>query len=179
MSTPALPRLETTRLVVRRLEGTDHPAVHAYTSQPEVMAYIPEGPMSAEQTRAFVGKNEGDNPEAYAIARRTDGALVGHLIFHRWFAPRTYEVGWVIDPRSQREGYATEAAQVAMTYAFEDLHAHRVIATCQPENTASYRVMEKLGMRREGHFRRCIHRGGDVWWDEYFYALLEEEWFAR
>ena len=38
--------------------------------------------------------------------------------------------------------------------------------------------MEKIGMRREGHFRQCIYREGNIWWDEYFYAILEEEWFG-
>ena len=52
-----------------------------------------------------------------------------------------------------------------------------MVATCQPENTPSWRVMEKLGMQREGHLRKCIYRR-EKWWDEYFYAILEEEWFA-
>jgi RimJ/RimL family protein N-acetyltransferase len=59
------------------------------------------------------------------------------------------------------------------------LKAHRVIATCQPENVASWRVAEKLGLRREGHFRACLYRAPGVWWDEYFYALLAEEYEER
>ena len=66
-----------------------------------------------------------------------------------------------------------------LDYAFEVRDAHRVIATCQPDNVASYRVMETIGMRREAHFRQCIHRGGDEWWDEYFYAILASEWQKR
>ena len=98
------------------------------------------------------------------------------MLFRSWVAPATYEIGWVIHPDHQRCGYASEAARAGLAYAFESRHAHRVIATCQPENTASYRVMEKIGMRREAHFRQCIHRGDDVWWDEYFYAILRDEW---
>jgi len=52
---------------------------------------------------------------------------------------------------------------------------HRIIATCQPENTSSYRVMEKIGMRREGYFKKCIPTEKE-WWDEYYYAILKEEW---
>ncbi len=74
--------------------------------------------------------------------------------------------------------WETEAAFSLLRYSFEELHLHRVIATCQPENIPSYRVMEKLGMRREGFFRKCIYRGGNTWCDEYFYAMLEEEWFG-
>ena len=57
-----------------------------------------------------------------------------------------------------------------LRYGFETLRLHRVIATCQPENPASWRVMEKLGMRREGHFRKGHVLHADTWWDEYFYA---------
>jgi [ribosomal protein S5]-alanine N-acetyltransferase len=64
-----------------------------------------------------------------------------------------------------------------LQYGFETLHLHRIIATCQPENVASCRVVEKLGMRREAHFRKCVRRPDNGWWDEYFYALLEGEWF--
>ena len=92
------------------------------------------------------------------------------------FAPRTYELGWVIAPAYQRHGYASEAAQALRDYCFANLNAHRVIATCQPDNPASYRVMEKIGLRREGHFRQCIQRSETEWWDEYFYALLRDEW---
>jgi len=91
--------------------STDAAAVHTYTSDAQVMAYVPPHQMSWEQTQAF-------------------GVL----------------------------------------------NAHRVIATCQPANVASYRVMETIGMRREAHFRQCTHRGGDIWWDAYFYALLQKEW---
>ena len=51
------------------------------------------------------------------------------------------------------------------------MNVHRIIATCQPENIPSYRVMEKIGMRREGFFKKCIPKG-NVWWDEYYYAIL-------
>ena len=46
-------------------------------------------------------------------------------------------------------------------------------------NPFSYRVMEKIGMKREGHFRKGLYRGNHIWWDEYFYAILEEEWILN
>jgi ribosomal-protein-alanine N-acetyltransferase len=66
-----------------------------------------------------------------------------------------------------------------LDYGFTVLQLHRVIATCQPENPPSYRVMEKIGMRREGLFQKCIYRGDDQWWDECFYAILEDEWSKK
>jgi RimJ/RimL family protein N-acetyltransferase len=99
--------------------------------------------------------------------------------FHLWFGPATYEIGWAFRADRQGRGYATEAALALMAFAFVELRCHRVIATCQPENVASWRVMEKLGMRREAHFRQGLHQPSGEWWDEYFYALLADEYFAE
>lgn len=170
------PTLHTRRLTIRHFIATDWPAVHSYTANPSVMAYIPEGTFSEEQAQAFVEQNSGEEAEAVAVLLSGTELLIGHGIFHPWFAPETYEIGWVFNPQYYGQGYATEAAQALLDYGFEMLNAHRIIATCQPENPASYRVMEKLGMRREGHFRQCIFRGNGVWWDEYFYAILRTEW---
>jgi ribosomal-protein-alanine N-acetyltransferase len=170
--------LVSARLRVRQLEPGDWAAVHAYASDPAVMAYIPEGTMSEQQARAFAAENAGEEARAFAVVLASSGELIGHMFFHPWFGPRTFEIGWVLHPRHHGHGYATEAARALLRYGFEELALHRVIATCQPENAPSWRVMEKLAMRREAHFRKCMHRGGTTWWDEYFYAVLEEEWLA-
>lgn len=169
--------IETERLRIRRFTRDDWPAVHEYTSDAQVMFYLPEGQMSEEQIRKFVTENAGDQAQAHAVVHRVEDRLIGHIIFHPWFAERIYEIGWVFHPRYHGQGYATEAAAALLRYGFESLGVHRVIATCQPENVASWRVMEKLGMQREGHLRKCIYRDENTWWDEYFYAILEEEWF--
>lgn len=171
--------LETQRLLIRRFEPNDWLPVSSYATDASVMAYIGGGPLTEAQVQSFIERNMGEHAEAFPVVRKSDGQLIGHMIFHLWFAPKTYEIGWVLHRAFQGQGYAPEAAQVLLTYAFVELQAHRVIATCQPENRSSYRVMEKIGMRREGHFRKCIYREGAPWWDEYFYAVLEEEWFGQ
>jgi RimJ/RimL family protein N-acetyltransferase len=168
--------IETQRLSIRHFVPEDWEGVYAYTSDPEVMTYIPEGRQTEEQAKAFIEENAGAEPRALALVLKAEARLIGHMLFHPWFAPRTYEVGWVLNGRYHEHGYATEAALALLAYGFETLNLHRVIATCQPENVPSYRVMEKIGMRREGHFQKCISRDDGTWWDEYFYALLEEEW---
>jgi RimJ/RimL family protein N-acetyltransferase len=169
--------IETQRLRIRSFQPDDWQAVYDYTSDPAVMMYIPEGPFTPEQAKAFVAENMGEQARAFAVVLKTDDTLVGHMVFHPWFALGPYEIGWVFNRAYHGHGYATEAAMALLRYGFETLHLHRIIATAQPENVASCRVMEKLGMRREAHFRKCIMRPDDRWWDEYFYALLEEEWF--
>ena len=170
-------RIETQQLRIRSFQPDDWQAVYDYTSDPDVMAYIPEEPFTPEQAKAFVADNMGEQARFVAVLLKTDDLLVGHMEFHPWFAPQTYEIGWIFDRAYHGQGYATEAAMALLQYGFEALHLHRIIATCQPENVASRRVIQKLGMRLEAHFRKCIRRPNNRWWDEYFYALLEEEWF--
>ena len=170
--------IETQRLQIRPFRESDWPAVATYTTLPTVMEYMQEGVQTADQTRAFVTQNAtGTAVTAYALLLKAEAKLIGHMVFHPWFAPRTYEIGWVLHPAYHRQGYASEAATALLRYGFETMQLHRIIATCQPENPASYGVMEKIGMRREGHFQQCIYRGDDTWWDEYFYAMLKREWF--
>lgn len=169
--------IETQRLQIRPFQENDWPAVATYSTQPAVMAYMQEGAQTVEQTQAFVTQQAaGEAVTAYALVLKAEAKLIGHMVFHPWFAPRTYEIGWVLHPDYHRQGYASEAALALLRYGFETMKLHRIIATCQPENPASYGVMEKIGMRREGHFQQCIYRGDDQWWDEYFYAMLEREW---
>lgn len=173
--TGAFTPIQTPRLVLRSIALADWPSIHRYMSDAAVTRWLPEGCLDEAQTTAFVQKNTGAEATALAVIERESGALVGHMVFHPWFGPATHEIGWVISPSSQRSGYATEAAAALLDFAFKTLNCHRVIATCQPENPASWRVMEKLGMRREAHFRQALHRPSGEWWDEYFYALLTEE----
>jgi RimJ/RimL family protein N-acetyltransferase len=170
-----LPTLYTRRLEIRQLEVADWRSVYAYAADPAVMTYIPEGTFTEAQAQAFVAVNSGDEAQAYAVVHHADQQLIGHMVFHLWYAPQTYEIGWVFNPAYHRQGYATEAAAALLAYGFEELKLHRIIATCQPENPASYGVMEKIGMRREGWFRKCIYRDQGRWWDELFYAILGEE----
>lgn len=162
------------RLLIRKFEFKDWEAVHEYTSDSDVMKYIPEGVFTEEDTRNFVNKNMGENAKNFPVILIGENILVGHIVFHKYFGEHTYEIGWVFNPKYFNKGYASEAAQATLKYGFKEMKLHRIIATCQPENTSSYRVMEKIGMRREGYFKKCIPHGNE-WWDEYYYAILEEE----
>ncbi|MFC4322138.1 GNAT family N-acetyltransferase [Litchfieldia salsa] len=167
--------ISTERLIVRNFQHDDWESVYEYTNDATVMKYIPEGIFSKESAQEFVTENIGEKAKHFPVLLKTDQTLIGHIVFHKVFGDHTYEIGWVFNPKYYNKGYASEAARSVLKYGFETLKLHRIIATCQPENIASYRIMEKVGMRREGLFKKCIPRGDD-WWDEYFYAILEEEW---
>jgi len=86
------------------------------------------------------------------------------------------ELGWVIDPAQAGQGLATEAAGTALRICFEELGLRRVFAQCFAANIPSWRVMEKVGMRREQHtVRESLHRSGE-WLDGLMYAILADEW---
>lgn len=89
------------------------------------------------------------------------------------------ELGWVIDPACAGNGFATEAASALLRICFVELGLRRVYAQCFADNAASWRIMEKLGMRREEYaVRDSLHRSGQ-WMDGMRYAILSDEWRAR
>ena len=89
------------------------------------------------------------------------------------------ELGWTLHPDHAGQGYATEAVRELLRVCFEDLGLRRVTATCFAENEASWRLMERVGMRRELYtVRDSLHRSG-AWLDGTGYALLAEEWRSR
>lgn len=89
------------------------------------------------------------------------------------------ELGWVLDPAHTGRGYATEAVRELLRYCFEDLGVRRVTANCFLDNDTSWRLMERVGMRRELHaVRESLHRYGR-WLDTVGYAILGEEWSRR
>lgn len=167
--------LQTERLRIRNFELTDWEAVYAYTSDPVVMKYIPEGVFSKDDAQKFVAENLDEHAKMFPVVIQETDTLIGHISFHPCFGNHTYEIGWVFNPKYYNKGYASEAAASILKYGFDVLKLHRIIATCQPQNPPSYRVMEKIGMRREGHFKKCIPHG-EEWWDEYYYAIIDDEW---
>lgn len=170
--------LQTPRLILRPITLADWPAIHRYMSDPIVTRWLPEGLLDEAQAQDFARKHAGRAARAVAVIERESGQLIGHMDFHPWYGRDTHEIGWAISSGYQGRGYATEAARALIDFAFGTLRRHRVVATCQPENPASWRVMEKLGMRREAHFRQGLYQATGEWWDEYFYALLADEHFA-
>lgn len=182
----ALP-LETARLLIREFAANDVDAVHAYSSLPEVTQFLIWGPNTADQSkqsvRAFLDDQKDKQRANFDLAivlkqirrrgekRRLIGAVGLKLI--DW-DNRTAEIGYVLHPEFWGAGYAAEAAHAVMAAAFHDLGLQRIVATCDQRNKASARVLEKLGMRREGAFRRSKYIQ-DAWRDEYLYAVLAEE----
>ena len=108
-----------------------------------------------------------------AIIEAETGKLVGGSdLCLSWSERREWTLGYILRRDRWGRGYATEAAREMLRFGFERMGAHRIIANCATANVASVRVLEKLGMTREG-LRRQQVREGDGWRDTYDYAILE------
>ena len=175
--------LETERLVLRPYEERDYDALYAMQSDAEVARWLYNEPRDHDEVRELLGRkiegsewrDEGDWLSGAVVLRET-GDVVGDLALH-WVSKehRTGEIGFVFDPARQGRGYATEASRAFLSLAFEDFALHRVIGRAEARNSASVRVLEKLGMRREAHLVENEWVKGE-WQSEVVYALLDREW---
>ena len=146
----------------------------------EIMRYIKDV-KSAEETRAQTLKltenYSGDEGDwlAISLSELATNEIIGLLFFcYESIENNTVEIGWRIDPHYQGLGYATEAAKRTLDFIKESLNAHKVVAYCVKENTASCNIMEKLGMSQEACFKQYSKLGGQ-WCDELVYGLILDE----
>ncbi|HEX5379378.1 MAG TPA: GNAT family N-acetyltransferase [Phenylobacterium sp.] len=183
--TPPWFPLETERLRLRPFRPEDRDDVHAYGSDPMVSRYMVWGPNSEADTDVFLGKaieaqsRWPRHDVSLAMELKATGQMIGSI--RLWVVDaeqRTAEIGYCLARPQWRRGLTSEAALAMMTAGFDILGLHRIVATCDRRNRGSWRVMRKLGMRREGLLRRERMVKG-AWRDTYLYALTEEDWAAR
>lgn len=170
--------LETARCVLRRFRKEDKEALYAYLSDPQVVHFEPYPPFSWEEAAAEAERRAQDQ-RFWAVCLK-EGRLIGNLYLALGDF-ETWELGYVFNRATWGQGYATESAGALIQYAFEHLNAHRIQAFCNPENTASWRLLERLGMRREGLLLQNVYFRVDekqkpIWQDTYAYGILKEEW---
>ncbi len=174
--------IETPRLTLREFVVGDWPAVLAYQSDPRYLRLYAWTARTEADVRAFVAgfvASQAVEPRLkyqLAITLRDGAELIGNCGI-RLAEPgaRIGDLGYEVSPDHWGRGYATEAAQAMIDFGFGDLGLHRVWGECVPENAASRRVMEKLGMRLEGRLRQTQRYKGR-WWDSLVYGMLQEEW---
>ncbi len=108
-----------------------------------------------------------------AAARKDAGEIVGEAVL-KIINPseRQGEIGFGVAPKYWKQGYATEIAGTVMDSAFQHFNLHRVAAQCSPDNKGSIRIMQKLGMAREG-LLRDIHFARGKWWSTVIYGVLD------
>ncbi|BFI95886.1 MAG: GNAT family protein [Rhodanobacter sp.] len=176
-------QLETVRLRLDALRHDDAAALFAYRADPAVSRYQGWRPASLDEAARFIERQQAvafDTPESwfqFALRLRDGGELVGDLGLH-FVDADTVEFGVTLSPAHQGQGLAGEAVRIVLARVFDDLRRHRVYASVDPRNIACVALLERLGMRKEAHFRESW-RDGDSWSDDAIYALLASEWRAQ
>lgn len=171
--------LKTERLTIRPFTPNDAGDLFEYLSNPEVALYEPYDTFTLEECRAEAARRSKDS-SFWAVCLKDANKLIGNI----YLAERdfdTWELGFVFNPKYQGKGYAAESASAVVDHAVNSLNARRIIAMCNPQNTRSWRLLERLGFRREGHLRQNIYfktgaDGKPIWLDTYEYGLLASEW---
>lgn len=173
--------IRTKRLILRRFEGADLDAFHAYHSLPETARFLPGPAKTYTQSMERVGRyanfvfeKEGDWV-ALAIEAADHGGLQGEVVLKWLPGCGQGEVGWTLAPGARRKGYATEAAETMLRLGFEELGMHRIEARLNELNTASAELCCRLGMRQEARHVDKWHYKGQ-WATELVYAVLADEW---
>ena len=182
MADTGFSRLSTPRLVLRRLRESDLASFCRYRSDPRVARYQTWTEFREEDGLRFFAEQANLHPDVegtwfqMAIELAETGEIIGDCGLHAVRdQPGQVEIGFTLATEYHGKGYATEAVLCLLDYVFGELCKHRVTAITDARNAAAARVLEKVGMRREGHFIQ------NVWFkgargDEYLYALLGQEW---
>ncbi|SFJ86095.1 ribosomal-protein-alanine N-acetyltransferase [Paenibacillus sp. UNC496MF] len=160
------PVLETERLVLRQLRAEDAGELFAYFSLDEVTAYydldsFEEPAQAAGLLASWQRRFDRGEGIRWGITLRGDDRVIGTCGFHEW--PKGHykaEVGYELAPAYWRQGLMTEALASIIPYGFEALGLNRIEAFIDPDNDGSRRLLEKSGLREEGHMRDYYYEKG-------------------
>lgn len=174
------------RIALRRLTRADLKPLVAYRSDPDVARYqIWDSPYPKAHGERLIQAMLRQHPDTpgewfqFAVTLRSTGEMIGDCGSKTAADdPRQAEIGYTIGSAHQGNGYGTETASILLSYLFGARGKHRVTAGCDPRNVASIRVLERVGMRREGHLRQSFWMNGE-WADDLLFAILDREWTAQ
>ena len=173
--------IHTERLLLRPLDATDAEALFDFFSDAEVMRYWSTPPWnSMEQAQAFIERSQNGIETGQSlrvgIVRQLDSALIGQCtLFGIIPSCRRAEIGYSLARGAWNKGFANEALQALITYAFDSLNLNRIEADIDPRNAGSARALNRLGFSKDGYLRERWIVGDEVS-DSELYGLLRRDW---
>jgi RimJ/RimL family protein N-acetyltransferase len=177
--------INTERLLLRPIRLDDANAIFTYRSDAAMNQYQGWIPNSVNDVSDFI-KNRvtpvinviGTWYQCVIINKET-GELIGDIGIH-FLDPdqKQVEIGCTLDRNQQGKGFANEALKEIINYVFSDLDKHRIVGSIDPRNGKSIGLVERLGFRKEAHFKKSVFIRGE-WVDDLVYAILKEEWFKN
>lgn len=165
------------RLLLRPFHESDYDDLFEFLSQLKDDEFEGYPGIIYENGREHLQQRLGSEA-FYAVVLKESGKVIGNIYCgNRDFDAK--EVGYIINKNYQRMGYAEEALSAVMENAFQE-GVHRIFAECDPRNAASWRLLEKVGFRREAHLRKNIWfhkdlKGEPIWKDTHVYAMLDTD----
>lgn len=173
--------IETDRLLLRAFTEADAVRYHSYRSMPETVRFMYREPMtmeeSVERMPRYAKLEFAHDGDMFVLAIQPKGTqeLAGEILFKlESVRAKQAEIGWSLHPDSIGNGYVTEAAHALLQLGFSHFGFHRIFARIDTENSASIKVAERIGMRREAHLIENDFFSGR-WGSEYLYATLASE----
>ncbi|MCR5135546.1 MAG: GNAT family N-acetyltransferase [Oscillospiraceae bacterium] len=180
--------METERLFIRPFEHGDIDLIYRIYSDEEILRYTPFDVKNRKQAEAHLTaiiKDWDAEPRLsyeMAVILKKTAEKIGRT--HILIDPETDTgmIGTLLIQEHWGHHYATEVSEALLDFCFTHLKLHRVNAVCNPDNTASWHMLEKIGLRREALLRqkcRYVKNGNQSWHDELEYAILESEYLPR
>jgi RimJ/RimL family protein N-acetyltransferase len=177
--------LHTERLLLRPIKPDDAVALFTYRSDTIINQYQGWIPTTIDDVVDFIKNriapviNLADTWYQLVIIKKETSEIIGDIGIH-FLDPGTkqVEIGCTLDKNQHGKGYATEALNVLMNYLFHELDKHRIVTSIDPKNLKSIGLVERLGFRKEAHFKESILIRGE-WADDLVYAILKDEWMSR
>jgi RimJ/RimL family protein N-acetyltransferase len=175
--------IETDRLLLRRFTFNDIDDIVELVSHPSVAQVGSKIKASPAEVEKHIKLQNSLQPFELnkcfdlGIELKEENKIIGFVGMIRK-NHKQGEVGWALNVSHRGKGYATEAARALITYGFEELGLHRIWADTSNVNIPSLKVMERLGMRCEGHYRESEFQDGQ-WIDVLVYAILADDWLAK
>ncbi len=173
--------IETNRTLLRPITAEDNESIFRYRSDAETNKYQGWIPKNLVEVDTFIAKNpkEFNLPESWfqlVIIENESQSIIGDIGVH-FIGTDNYqcEIGCTLSKVQQGKGYATESLKGVINYLFNSLNKHRIVTSIDPENIASIQLMERLGFRKEAHFKQSLLIDGK-WVDDIVYSILKSEW---
>ncbi len=177
-------QLETERLLLRDITIDDKQAIFDYRSDAETNKFQSWIPENLEEVESFIQRNNKDFnlPESWYQVLITDKdtkTVIGDIGIH-FFENENLQVelGITLSKNFHGKGYASEALKAVIGFLFTNFGKHRIMASIDPDNVDSIRLMEKVGLRKEAHFVKSLFWKNN-WVDDVIYAVLREEWLKK